>query len=59
MDSDTKNPPFPGLEDWQHWTWVMGRAQQMLMEAWADSLKKRRAVARLDRRPPRPTRWRG
>ena len=28
------------LEDWQHWTWVMGRAQQMLMEAWAEGLKK-------------------
>ena len=22
---------IPTLEDWQHWTWVMGRAQQMLM----------------------------
>ncbi|HET7707954.1 MAG TPA: class I poly(R)-hydroxyalkanoic acid synthase [Sphingomicrobium sp.] len=30
---------IPTLEDWQHWTWVMGRAQQMLMQAWADSLK--------------------
>jgi polyhydroxyalkanoate synthase len=30
---------IPTLEDWQHWTWVMGRAQQMLMEAWAESLK--------------------
>src|SRR5918997_2497414 len=26
----------PSLEDWQHWTLVMGRAQQMLMQAWAD-----------------------
>src|SRR5205085_5426431 len=25
--------------DWQHWTLVMGRAQQMLMEFWAESLK--------------------
>jgi len=27
-------PPFPtpSLEDLQHWTWVMGRAQQMMME---------------------------
>jgi polyhydroxyalkanoate synthase subunit PhaC len=40
MDSDTKTPPFPSLEDWQHWTWVMGRAQQMMMEAWMDSLAK-------------------
>jgi polyhydroxyalkanoate synthase len=31
---------MPTLEDWQHWTLVMGRAQQMLMEAWAESLKK-------------------
>jgi len=37
--TETTSPPFPSLEDWQHWTWVMGRAQQMLMEAWADSLK--------------------
>ena len=32
-------PLFPTLEDWQHWTWVTGRAQQMLMENWAESLK--------------------
>jgi polyhydroxyalkanoate synthase len=27
-------PPFatPSLEDLQHWTWVMGRAQQMMLE---------------------------
>src|SRR3954452_9762105 len=31
---------MPTLEDWQHWTLVMGRAQQMLMEFWAESLKK-------------------
>src|SRR3954453_11268543 len=31
---------IPTLEDWQHWTLVMGRAQQMLMEFWAKSLKK-------------------
>ena len=31
---------IPSLEDWQHWTLVMGRAQQMLMEYWAESLKK-------------------
>ena len=37
-DPDTTNA-IPSLEDWQHWTWVMGRAQQMLMEAWAESLK--------------------
>jgi len=37
--SDTKDAavpatpfPTPSLEDLQHWTWVMGRAQQMMME---------------------------
>jgi polyhydroxyalkanoate synthase len=40
MTTETTTPPFPSLEDWQHWTWVMGRAQQMMMEAWADNLKK-------------------
>ncbi len=39
MADETDSAPIPNLEDWQHWTWVMGRAQQMLMEAWADSLK--------------------
>jgi polyhydroxyalkanoate synthase len=42
MTSETTTPPFPSLEDWQHWTWVMGRAQQMLMEAWAEGLDKDR-----------------
>src|ERR1044072_3965704 len=40
-DPDTKHAetapaasPFPAasLGDWQHWTWVMGRAQQLMME---------------------------
>src|SRR6185369_15722121 len=39
MTEDT-NSAIPTLEDWQHWTLVMGRAQQMLMEFWAESLKK-------------------
>jgi polyhydroxyalkanoate synthase len=25
-------PPLPTLEEMQHWTWVMGRAQQLMME---------------------------
>jgi polyhydroxyalkanoate synthase len=25
-------PPFPSLEEMQHWTWVMGRAQQLMLE---------------------------
>jgi polyhydroxyalkanoate synthase len=39
MTDETDSASIPTLEDWQHWTWVMGRAQQMLMEAWAESLK--------------------
>lgn len=38
-ETKTGTTAMPSLEDWQHWTWVMGRAQQMLMEAWAESLK--------------------
>ena len=41
MANDTKTQSaIPTLEDWQHWTLVMGRAQQMMMEFWASSLKK-------------------
>ena len=34
----TETPSFPTLEDWQHWTYVMGRAQQMMMEYWAEQM---------------------
>ena len=37
--ADETGTGIPSLEDWQHWTWVMGRAQQMLMESWAEGLK--------------------
>ena len=33
-------PQVPTLEDWQHWTYVMGRAQQMMMEYWASQSAK-------------------
>ena len=39
-----RRPAIPGLEDMQQWTLVMGRAQQMLMEAWADNLAKGSAM---------------
>jgi polyhydroxyalkanoate synthase len=39
-DETNTGSAIPTLEDWQHWTLVMGRAQQMLMEAWAEGLKK-------------------
>jgi polyhydroxyalkanoate synthase subunit PhaC len=32
----TPEVPVPSLEELQHWTWVMGRAQQMMMEHLAD-----------------------
>ena len=31
-DTET-SPTAPSLEDMQHWTWVLGRAQQMMLEA--------------------------
>jgi len=40
MPEETNSSAIPTLEDWQHWTVVMGRAQQMLMEFWSESLKK-------------------
>ena len=41
MADDTHSASaIPTLEDWQHWTLVMGRAQQMLMEFWAGPVKK-------------------
>src|SRR5215216_1577081 len=39
-DETNTGAAMPTLEDWQHWTLVMGRAQQMLMEFWAEGLKK-------------------
>ncbi|MEO5640363.1 MAG: class I poly(R)-hydroxyalkanoic acid synthase [Sphingomicrobium sp.] len=45
---------IPGLEDWQHWTLVMGRAQQMLMEAWADGLAKDGAIGKAAVADPLP-----
>jgi polyhydroxyalkanoate synthase len=30
--SDIAPPPIPSLEDMQRWTWVIGRAQQLMME---------------------------
>ncbi|MEP7131045.1 MAG: class I poly(R)-hydroxyalkanoic acid synthase [Sphingomicrobium sp.] len=46
MTEDSKpsgGAAMPSLEDWQHWTLVMGQAQQMLMEFWAESVKKNQA----------------
>lgn len=43
---------IPTLEDMQHWTLVMGRAQQMIMEAWADNLAKSGKLPGLGVAPP-------
>ena len=37
-------PPLPSLEDMQHWTWVMGRAQQMMLEAGLKTLEDNPAL---------------
>jgi polyhydroxyalkanoate synthase len=42
----------PTLEDWQHWTLVMGRAQQMLMEFWAEQMKAGQAMPSFSWSPP-------
>ena len=31
-DTDFTPPGLPTLEEMQHWTWVFGRAQQMMLE---------------------------
>ena len=38
-DTNISGAAIPTLEEWQHWTLVMGRAQQMLMEYWAEQMK--------------------
>lgn len=32
-------PPTPSLEDLQHWTWVLGKAQQMMLEQGMDVMQ--------------------
>ncbi|KQN25567.1 poly(R)-hydroxyalkanoic acid synthase [Sphingomonas sp. Leaf33] len=36
---DTTQPTVPSLADMQHWTWVLGRAQQMMLEAGIDAVQ--------------------
>ncbi len=36
---DTTQPTMPTLADMQHWTWVLGRAQQMMLEAGIDAVQ--------------------
>jgi polyhydroxyalkanoate synthase subunit PhaC len=41
-DDTTKS--IPGIEDWQHWALVMARANEMIMEAWAENLGKAKTM---------------
>ena len=41
----TGTPPFPSLEEMQHWTWVMGRAQQLMLEHVAKAMGEAPASA--------------
>ncbi len=46
-DPDTKAPeapPLPTLEEMQQWTWVMGRAQQMMLEHVAKAMGEAQAA---------------
>lgn len=36
--NDAPKAAFPTLEEMQHWTWVMGRAQQMMLEHVAEQM---------------------
>ncbi|HEY0325290.1 MAG TPA: class I poly(R)-hydroxyalkanoic acid synthase, partial [Allosphingosinicella sp.] len=38
-------PPLPSLEEMQHWTFVMGRAQQLMLEHVAEQMKEGAAAA--------------
>jgi polyhydroxyalkanoate synthase len=47
-DPDTKAPeapPLPTLEEMQQWTWVMGRAQQMMLEHVAKAMGEAKTSA--------------
>ena len=59
MANDTQTgSAIPTLEDWQHWTLVMGRAQQMFMEYWAEQMKNGQPLPNWSAEPfgfPEPT----
>ncbi len=38
--AETATPTPPSLEDLQHWTWVLGRAQQMMLENGLDMFER-------------------
>jgi polyhydroxyalkanoate synthase subunit PhaC len=50
---ETATPPLPTLEDMQHWTFVMGRAQQLMMEHLAKQASE--AGQKIAAAEPKPT----
>ena len=42
--TDDTTTTAPGIEDWQHWALIMARANQMIMEAWADNLAQGKSM---------------
>src|SRR3954467_10786421 len=49
---ETMIPPLGTLEEMQHWTWVMGRAQQIMLEHVAKAAGEAQAAA-----PQAPAQW--
>jgi polyhydroxyalkanoate synthase subunit PhaC len=45
--AETTNPPIPSLEELQHWTWVLGKAQQMMLEHGLDGAAQAPALPML------------
>ncbi|HEX5181658.1 MAG TPA: class I poly(R)-hydroxyalkanoic acid synthase [Allosphingosinicella sp.] len=48
-------PPLPTLEEMQHWTWIMGRAQQMMLEHVANAAGE--AAAKAPKKPAGAWPW--
>ena len=53
-DPPSRAASSPTLEDLQHWTWVMGRAQQLMMEHLAQQMGEAAAKAPARSRQARP-----
>jgi polyhydroxyalkanoate synthase len=56
-DQDTKAPeapPLPTLEEMQQWTWVMGRAQQMMLEHVAKAMGEAQSALATSAEPKAP-----
>ncbi|MGZ8333799.1 MAG: PHA/PHB synthase family protein [Allosphingosinicella sp.] len=49
-----ETPPLPTLEEMQQWTWVMGRAQQMMLEHVAKAMGEAQSAAKASAEPKAP-----